>query len=79
MERRNPMHEWKFPAVVPFHEGSISGTQLFVVAVCKRCGAIRTSEAFKVTDDDLAREPIDLSGACKPPSAPVEGRVSEIA
>lgn len=73
------MHEWKFPAVVPFHEGSISGTQLFVVAVCKRCGAIRTSEAFKVTDDDRMREPVDLSGQCKPPTTTNEGSVSDVA
>lgn len=73
------MHEWKFPGVVPFPDGSISGTQLFVVAVCKKCGTIRSSDGFSVTDRE-DREPIDLSGQCKPQGQPqTEGDFSAIA
>lgn len=52
------MHEWKFPGVVGF-TGNVA--EIVVVAVCKRCGTIRTA-GFSARDRETA---IDLSGECE--------------
>lgn len=57
------MHEWKFPGVAGFSApDQIPVAEIVIVAVCKKCGTIRTRS---VMSGDTAT--IDLSGNCDLP------------